>query len=393
MTDDASRTTRPRGEAVASGPGARSLFWASAGFYALIAFEFFYMASPFATYFYSVYGPGMDVLQGLGFADWTLWFFLPHIVEDTRSPIVDHAETLGLILFLGGLAAFALGAVQVYRAKLLGRGAVTGGLYAAVRHPQYAALIAASLGMLLLWPRFLVLFATVAVIFTYVLLARAEEAICLRRFPGYAAYRARTGMFAPRSWTRWWPDIRFVGLPRLARVLIWVTAFCAVLAVATVAAFGLRALTIASFHTHRTADGVYLSVADLPDGDLARIARIAGSAPPVRAALEPLPSDGAVIAYVLPTGMYVSEIPMHLPEGERFGHAVPRDRDFDRYKVVFTQALFGPGGLPAAGDVLAHAVNKRPLVEVRVNLGANAVEATFPPPGLPFYGERQVPVF
>ena len=179
----------------------RSLFWVSVGFYVLIAFEFFYMASPFAAYFYAVYGPGMDGLEASGLAGWTLWFFLPHIVADTRSSLVNHAGAIGAALFLGGLVVFAIGAFRVYRAKLRGRGAVTGGLYAVIRHPQYAALIVASVGMLLVWPRFLVLFATATVVFAYVLLARAEESICLHRFSDYAVYRERTGMFVPRSWT------------------------------------------------------------------------------------------------------------------------------------------------------------------------------------------------
>lgn len=38
---------------------ARRALWASSVFYVLIAFEFFYMASPFAAYFYAVYGPGL----------------------------------------------------------------------------------------------------------------------------------------------------------------------------------------------------------------------------------------------------------------------------------------------------------------------------------------------
>ena len=84
---------------------------------------------------------------------------------------------------------------------------------------------------------------------------------------------------------------------------------------------------------------------------------------------------------------------MRLPAGERFGHAVPHDRDPNRYKVVFTRALFGPGGPPAAGNVLAEALNKRPLVEVHVNLGTDAVEAVHPPPETAFYSNRQVPVF
>ena len=52
--------------------------------------------------------------------------------------------------------------------------------------------------MVLIWPRYLVLVLTVTVIFIYIALAKAEEGICLRRFPGYAAYMEEgTGMFLP----------------------------------------------------------------------------------------------------------------------------------------------------------------------------------------------------
>ena len=69
--------------------GSKRLFWTAFAFYALIAFEFFYMANPFAAYFYSVYGPGMDWLQALPVADWTLWFFLPHLVEKNLVAVED----------------------------------------------------------------------------------------------------------------------------------------------------------------------------------------------------------------------------------------------------------------------------------------------------------------
>lgn len=385
-----------------TGPNAvRPLFWASAGFYILIAFEFFYMASPFAAYFYAVYGPGLDGLQSFGLGNWTLWFFLPHIVEYTRSPFINQVETLGLVLFFGGIPAFAIGAFQVYRAKLLKQGAVTGGLYVFIRHPQYTALIVASIGMLLIWPRFLVLFATVAVIFAYIALARVEEADCLHRYPGYAIYHDRTGMFFPRRWTAWLPAVRLPLRPRWLRIVGWVVIIMAALMLSTVAAFGLRHLAISSLITHRTQIATYVSVTRISDADLAQAAAIAEAAGPVRAALLDLPSDATLLAYVLPTEMYISEIPMTLPDGEQFGHSVPRDADPNRWKVVFAQAVFAmnndridPGTKGSA--VIAQAVNKQPIIEVHVNLGTDSngtVEATWQPPETPFYAGRQVPVF
>ena len=84
---------------------------------------------------------------------------------------------------------------------------------------------------------------------------------------------------------------------------------------------------------------------------------------------------------------------MQLPPGERYGHRVPAGRSPDRYKVVFTQAVFGGREPAESGDILWNAVHKTPLWEVHVNLGAGRITASFPPPGETPYGDRQVPTF
>lgn len=367
--------------------GNKRLFWTAGAFYALIAFEFFYMASPFAAYFYSVYGPGMDWLQNLPLADWTLWFFLPHVVADTRSALINAVEWLGLGLFFGGLAAFAIGAFQVYRAKLTGIGVVTGGVYRHIRHPQYTALILASLGMLLIWPRFLVLFSTAFVILAYILLARSEERACLRAFPDYAKYMKRTGMFFPRL-VKVRDRARFeavLGMPRM------LAAFAAMVVLLTAAAFGLRSASIASLYTVETDAGVFLSVTSIEDHDLDALAQIALADDEVRAAIDAADAEGRVLAYVLPTTMYVSEIPMHLPPGETFGHSVPRDADPDRWKVIVTRAEFGAG--QDGSQILRQAINKSPLIELHIALSERRIEQRFSPPQEAFYDGMQVPVF
>jgi protein-S-isoprenylcysteine O-methyltransferase Ste14 len=106
--------------------------------------------------------------------------------------------------------------------------AVVAGVYARIRHPQYLALMVSSLGMLLIWPRYLVLLGLVTVCFAYVLLARVEEAICRRQFPEYDSYASRTGMFLPRAVER-----PFARLPRArsraGRVVVVVLAYAMVL--------------------------------------------------------------------------------------------------------------------------------------------------------------------
>lgn len=367
--------------------GNKRLFWTAAAFYALIAFEFFYMASPFAAYFYSVYGPGMDWLQNLPLADWTLWFFLPHVVADTRSALINTAGGLGLGLFFGGLLAFAVGAFQVYRAKLTGVGAVTGGVYRYIRHPQYAALILASLGMLLIWPRFLVLFSTAFVILAYVLLARSEERACLRAFPDYTEYMKRTGMFFPRLF-KITDSTRFHAVGGLPHML---AAFAGMVVLVTAAAFGLRSASIASLYTVETDAGVFLSVVSIENSDLEALARIALADDEVRAAIDAAGAESRVLAYVLPTTMYVSEIPMHLPLGETFGHSVPRDADPDLWKVIVTRAEFGAG--QDGSQILRQAINKSPLIELHIELSALRIAQRFPPPQQAFYDGMQVPIF
>ena len=367
---------------------ARRALWTSFAFYVLIAFEFFYMASPFAAYFYAVYGPGLDWLQASGPTSWIIQFFMPHLVAETRSVLIDFHELVGRVLLIGGLAGFAVGVIQIYRAKLRRDDAVMGGLYRHIRHPQYLALIVASIGMLLIWPRYLVLVLTVTVIFIYIALAKAEEGICLRQFPGYADYMKRTGMFLP-AWFNLNVPWRF-GDSQLKRFAGWALTYAIVLGLVLLAALGLRVLSMNALYTYQGDEGVYLSVVEIADEDLAAVAAIARSAPEVQAVLS---NKEYLLNYVVPTQMYISEIPMYLPPSETFGHSVPADRNPALYKVIFTEAVFGGEELPAGGDILWNAVNKIPLVEAHVDLNSKAVTALLLPPTEPFYGNRQVPLF
>ena len=79
---------------------------------------------------------------------------------------------------------------------------VTSGPYALIRHPIYTGLILAMLGsaigVTVFWALLLVPVGTY-----FIYSARREEAIMLQLFPEqYAAYMARTGMFAPCPFRR-----------------------------------------------------------------------------------------------------------------------------------------------------------------------------------------------
>ena len=151
-------------------------------FYLLIAFEFFYMASPFAAYLYYVYQPGLAFIDNYPSLAWLTGFFLPHLVESTQSPIINMIKPTGFVLSCIGLLIFIVSALQIYYAKLIKKGVVTNGLYQYIRHPQYTAFSIFGLGLLMLWPRYLALVMFITMLFVYYFLAKAEERECEKKF-------------------------------------------------------------------------------------------------------------------------------------------------------------------------------------------------------------------
>ncbi len=160
----------------------RKSFWIAFAFYFFIAFEFFYMVTPFAAYFYSIYEPGLSFINQNTALSWLSTTFLPHFVTHSSSGLLHIVSLIGSILAFGGFAIFAIGVTQIYYNKLTRKPAVTGGIYRFIRHPQYTALAMAGFGLLILWPRYLVLISYVTMLFFYYFLARIEEKECERKF-------------------------------------------------------------------------------------------------------------------------------------------------------------------------------------------------------------------
>jgi protein-S-isoprenylcysteine O-methyltransferase Ste14 len=124
------------------------------------------------------------------------------------EPIGSVAVIAGWALFAGGgvlivaglaslRAGLALTAVPRPRdeARL-----VEEGPYALVRHPVYGGLILAAVGGSLTRASIAGLLASAALLVVLDLKRRREEAWLERRYPGYAAYRARTRRLIPWIW-------------------------------------------------------------------------------------------------------------------------------------------------------------------------------------------------
>ncbi len=170
--------------------------------YFVIAFEVLIMISPFAGLFYSVFNPVLVELAAYPPMRWLSAFFLPHMVLP-QDRFLQFVRIMGSVLFVLGVAVFLACAGQIYYAKFTRKGAVLGGLYSFIRHPQYLALGIAGLGLSILWPRFLTIVLWLLMTFVYYFLAKDEERRMLNAHEiTYRQYMNETGMFLPRSMER-----------------------------------------------------------------------------------------------------------------------------------------------------------------------------------------------
>ncbi len=196
----------------------------------IMAFEVMIMISPFAFFFYSVFNPIFAWLGQYSATKWLTSFFLPHMILPPTLPL-KAIRIAGSIFFVIGMVGFIVCAIHVYLGKIFKWGIAAKGVYSYIRHPQYLFLGLWGVGLVILWPRFIVL-ATLSLMFIlYYFLAKDEERRMLDQYgSAYREYMDRTGMFVPsfvaskfRFITGWIPD------PALKSVLIPLTIVVVVL--------------------------------------------------------------------------------------------------------------------------------------------------------------------
>lgn len=365
--------------------------WAAFLFYLAIALEVVVMVTPFTVYFYSIYAPILNGLESNPATAWLTAFFLPHI-SYTGDPMLTTLAYLGPVLFALGLAIFFVCAYQVYSAKLLKRGVVSGGLYAWIRHPQYLGLGIAGLGLLLYWPRFIILVLYLSMLVVYYLLARNEEGRMERKFgDAYRNYKSQISMFLP-------------GEPG-GKIFAWVTGgskakgwalasvYLVVLVTGVALAFGLRTYSKARVPTITENGIVAVSLSGLPQGGVQPLLRASLENAQVKALMAKYHNrpEHALVAYLVPQEYMMAHLIADLGEheahhgkaqaqgalavmkhlGEMYGLKPFRQlrdgKTASERRIIFTEALASDGNTVLPRRALDAGVLRYPLFIAELN--------------------------
>lgn len=363
----------------------RPTAWA---FYLIIVFEILFMISPFALHFYAVYGPSLNFLHRLSATAWLTGFYLPHFSE-TSNALFNVLHELGWALIIGGGLLFLAGAIPIYWSKFTRRGAVTGGLYAVVRHPQYVGLMVVGLGTVLLWPRFIVLFTYVTMLFLYTFLARWEEELCLAKFgESYSEYMARTGGFLPRSLSSKIP--RLSPALRQKRMLAAFGAYVVLITATGLIGLGLRDYSLTTISASFLSDVAVISPAALTDEELSAAYDAAMNDAKVLEKVNAA-APAKLIVYVVPEEWYLPDLPMDRVRRPG-GHYVPEDFDRSQYKVLFTAARI-PSPEVTDRNIVKAAFGRDPITLAKVDTSVPAVTGIETPPPHVFWGDIPTPMF
>lgn len=355
-------------------------------FYLLIAFEMVYMAGPFAIYFYGIYNPILKFFNSSPALSFLNRFFLPHIARTTTSSLINIHEYVGAFIAIIGFILFLIGAVQIYYSKFTRKGAVTGGLYRFVRHPQYTSFATCGLGLLILWPRYINLFMFITMLFVYYLLAKAEERECETKFgQSYIDYKNKTSMFFPfckGKCTNSLPD------HKTKRALILTGMYIFSLVLAYNMAMLIYNHSVNSLYASYTENSATIAVCHMDESTISEILTIVSENEQTADYINN--TENMYLNYILPTNWYAAEIPMNGIE-YRSGHASPDDYDQTQYKIILTKAILRASNSAASGTaIFTEMLEREPLLEVWVDLKQHTVTQVFDIPEN--YKYRGIPV-
>lgn len=283
--------------------GQKLLIWGTTLAYCLIGIEIIIMISPFALYFYSVYAPILKFLASSRVTSWTTEFFLPHMVF-LQDPLILWISYLQIFLVIG-LVLFFTAAIPLYWGRFTGRGVVTFSFYSKIRHPQYLFLAISGFGLLLYWPRFIILIFFITMLFVYYILARNEEWRMKIECPGdYDKYMAHIPMFLPGE-----PGGKIFRLllgwihPKWVGILV---CYIIVMALSIAAALWLRSYTVSHLPVVYVNDVTLVPVFERPEKEVREIYNHILADSRVREFLE---SNREInLAYIMPGDFFLTAL-------------------------------------------------------------------------------------
>lgn len=347
--------------------GSKKSLYAVFLFYFWIAFEFAYMAGPYAAFFYGAYSPILNFLNNIPILSFTTHFFLPHVVRETSSAFINVQLYIGAVLAISGLIMFIIGAIRIYASKLRKKGAVTKGIYKYVRHPQYSAFIISSFGMLLIWPRYIVLIGFVTVLFVYRILAGIEENECLDKFGDtYREYMNNTGRFFPRI-----NKNKKIVTTKKQKWYINILIYLLALGGSLLLAYFVQSYTINSLYASYTQSSATISLCEREETEISHALKIAMEDTQVQELLNDTEHD-IYLNYIMPTTWFAAEVPMN---GIQYGHGHSSKSNYDRKtcKIIITRAEINKDNLKNGKEILTSLKSRKGLVEVWINLEINSV--------------------
>ncbi|NIM13783.1 MAG: hypothetical protein GTO45_17065 [Candidatus Aminicenantes bacterium] len=363
-------------------------------FYLFIVFEIIYMITPFAFYYYSAYGPSLNFLNKSPLTAWLSGFFLPHFTESS-SWILNALHGAGWILFLIGFVLFIIGAGQIYYAKFTRKGAVTGGLYKFVRNPQYTAFSIMGLGVLLVWPRFIVLVMFVTMLFVYYFLAKKEEKECEAKFADdFKNYVKKTSMFIPGDSfiLKRLPSLPKSGFKRVVSMLL---LFILVMGLFVITASAIRNYSIASISTFYSRDSAAISTVLMSKKDMEKIMKITFKHPEVRRRLAQAGygSGEKLLNYIVPLEWVLPDLPLDPASVSMRGHHQPKSSNPDKYKVLFTIAELSSENPVTGAEIIKSTLSRVPIIVVKLNQATGEVFGIETPPMHVLWGDIPTPLF
>lgn len=367
--------------------GGASVAWLA---YLVLGFEIVYMISPLALYYYSAYGPSLNFLHRAPQTAWLSQFFLPHFTESSAG-ILNALHNVGWKVFGAGLVLFLLGAGQIYYAKFAKHGAVTGGLYRFVRNPQYTAFAIMGFGVLLIWPRFLVLMMYVVMLFVYYWLAKHEEKECAEKFgERFKAYVASTPMFVPIKLPKIpWPQ---VGIKRLTANFL---LFGVVILLAIGAGMSLRNYALSRSAIFYANDAATIATTLMSTAEMEKTLQLALAPAEVQNKLTQAGygAGAKLLNYIVPLNWFLPDLPLEKsPEGMQ-GHHQPKPFNRDEYKVLFTKAQLLTTTPIADADIIKNTVGREALIVVKINKASGEILGIEQPPAHVRWGNIPTPLF